>query len=62
VIGARRVLEDTTGAATALAAGDRPGRDRDYRTAQLRTGLVEGRLHLAANTLGAGASGTGEDE
>jgi hypothetical protein len=31
--------------------------DRDYRTAQLRAGLVEGRLHLAAYALGAGASG-----
>jgi hypothetical protein len=31
--------------------------DRDYRTAQLRAGLVEGRLHLAGYALGAGASG-----
>ena len=31
--------------------------DRDYRSAQLRAGLVEGRLHLAAYALGAGASG-----
>jgi SagB-type dehydrogenase family enzyme len=31
--------------------------DRDYRTALLRAGLVEGRLHLAAYALGAGASG-----
>jgi nitroreductase len=31
--------------------------DRNYRTAQLRAGLVEGRLHLAAYALGAGASG-----
>jgi hypothetical protein len=31
--------------------------DRGYRTAQLRAGLVEGRLHLAAYALGAGASG-----
>ena len=31
--------------------------DRGYRAAQLRAGLVEGRLHLAAYALGAGASG-----
>jgi hypothetical protein len=31
--------------------------DRGYRTAQLRAGMVEGRLHLAAYALGAGASG-----
>ncbi|MFL5920400.1 MAG: nitroreductase family protein [Gaiellaceae bacterium] len=31
--------------------------DRDYREAQLTAGLVEGRLHLAAYALGAGASG-----
>jgi hypothetical protein len=31
--------------------------DRDYRTAQLRAGLVEGRLHLVAYALGVGASG-----
>jgi SagB-type dehydrogenase family enzyme len=31
--------------------------DRAYRSAQLRAGLVEGRLHLAAYALGAGASG-----
>ncbi|MEV0609406.1 hypothetical protein AB0I61_23840 [Polymorphospora rubra] len=31
--------------------------DRGYRTAQLTAGLVEGRLHLAAYALGAGASG-----
>jgi SagB-type dehydrogenase family enzyme len=31
--------------------------DRTYREAQLAAGLVEGRLHLAAYALGAGASG-----
>jgi hypothetical protein len=31
--------------------------DRDYRDAQLAAGIVEGRLHLAAYALGAGASG-----
>jgi hypothetical protein len=31
--------------------------DRQYREAQLAAGLVEGRLHLAAYALGAGASG-----
>jgi SagB-type dehydrogenase family enzyme len=31
--------------------------DRGYRAAQLAAGLVEGRLHLAAYALGAGASG-----
>ena len=31
--------------------------DRGYRDAQLTAGLVEGRLHLAAYALGAGASG-----
>jgi hypothetical protein len=31
--------------------------DRGYREAQLRAGIVEGRLHLAAYALGAGASG-----
>lgn len=31
--------------------------DRSYREAQLKAGLVEGRLHLAAYALGAGASG-----
>ncbi len=31
--------------------------DRGYRSAQLRAGLVEGRLHLAAYALGFGASG-----
>ena len=31
--------------------------DRDYREAQLAAGLIEGRLHLAAYTLGAGATG-----
>jgi hypothetical protein len=31
--------------------------DRDYREAQLSAGLAEGRLHLAAYALGAGASG-----
>ncbi|MEU9507306.1 hypothetical protein AB0D32_13605 [Micromonospora sp. NPDC048170] len=31
--------------------------DRGYRDAQLAAGLVEGRLHLAAYALGAGASG-----
>ncbi|MGN9779196.1 nitroreductase family protein [Micromonospora sp. H33] len=31
--------------------------DRSYRDAQLAAGLVEGRLHLAAYALGAGASG-----
>ncbi len=31
--------------------------DRGYRTAQLRAGVVEGRLHLAAYALGAGATG-----
>jgi nitroreductase len=31
--------------------------DRGYREAQLAAGLVEGRLHLAAYALGAGASG-----
>jgi len=31
--------------------------DRGYRQAQLTAGLVEGRLHLAAYALGAGASG-----
>ncbi|MGK5444643.1 nitroreductase family protein [Micromonospora sp. URMC 105] len=40
-------------AATPLSALD----DRGYRDAQLAAGLVEGRLHLAAYALGAGASG-----
>lgn len=40
-------------AATDLAALD----DRGYREAHLAAGLVEGRLHLAASALGAGASG-----
>ncbi|MFG2101230.1 hypothetical protein ACGFJ5_11550 [Micromonospora echinaurantiaca] len=40
-------------AATPLATLD----DRGYRDAQLAAGLVEGRLHLAAYALGAGASG-----
>ncbi|MEU8234055.1 hypothetical protein AB0C12_31095 [Actinoplanes sp. NPDC048967] len=40
-------------AATALSGLD----DRSYREAQLEAGLVEGRLHLAAYALGAGASG-----
>ena len=31
--------------------------DREYRAAQLSAGLAEGRLHLAAYALGAGASG-----
>ncbi len=31
--------------------------DREYREAQLAAGLVEGRLHVAAYALGAGASG-----
>jgi nitroreductase len=31
--------------------------DRDYREAQLSAGLAEGRVHLAAYALGAGASG-----
>ncbi len=31
--------------------------DRGYRAAQLRAGFVEGRLHLAAYALGAGATG-----
>jgi hypothetical protein len=31
--------------------------DREYRESQLAAGLVEGRLHLAAYALGAGASG-----
>jgi SagB-type dehydrogenase family enzyme len=31
--------------------------DREYREAQLASGLVEGRLHLLAYSLGAGASG-----
>jgi hypothetical protein len=31
--------------------------DREYREAQLAAGLVEGRLHLAAYSLGAGATG-----
>ncbi|WP_184956606.1 hypothetical protein [Paractinoplanes abujensis] len=31
--------------------------DRSYRTAQLAAGLVEGRLHLAAYAVGAGATG-----
>jgi hypothetical protein len=31
--------------------------DREYREAQLAAGVVEGRLHLAAAALGAGASG-----
>jgi hypothetical protein len=31
--------------------------DRTYREAQLAAGIVEGRLHLAAYALGAGASG-----
>jgi hypothetical protein len=31
--------------------------DREYREAQLAAGLVEGRLHLAAYALGAGATG-----
>jgi hypothetical protein len=31
--------------------------DRGYREAQLAGGIVEGRLHLAAYALGAGASG-----
>jgi hypothetical protein len=40
-------------AATPLAGLD----DRTYRDAQLAAGVVEGRLHLAAYALGAGASG-----
>ena len=36
-----------------LIAGD----DRAYREAQLAAGIVEGRLHIAAFALGAGASG-----
>ncbi|MFI7575704.1 nitroreductase family protein [Micromonospora sp. NPDC049497] len=40
-------------AATRLSSLD----DRGYRDAQLAAGLVEGRLHLAAYALGAGASG-----
>ncbi|WP_436535092.1 hypothetical protein [Actinoplanes sp. HUAS TT8] len=40
-------------AATPLSGLD----DRSYRDAQLAAGLVEGRLHLAAYALGAGASG-----
>ncbi|MGC1211198.1 MAG: hypothetical protein WA890_08055 [Micromonospora sp.] len=40
-------------AATPLSTLD----DRSYRDAQLAAGLVEGRLHLAAYALGAGASG-----
>lgn len=40
-------------AATPLCTLD----DRSYRDAQLAAGLVEGRLHLAAYALGAGASG-----
>ena len=40
-------------AATEVAALD----DREYREAQLAAGLVEGRLHLLAYALGAGASG-----
>lgn len=40
-------------AATPLAGLD----DRSYRDAQLAAGIVEGRLHLAAYALGAGASG-----
>ncbi|HEU0100735.1 MAG TPA: nitroreductase family protein [Mycobacteriales bacterium] len=40
-------------AATPLAGLD----DRTYRDAQLAAGLVEGRLHLAAYALGAGATG-----
>jgi SagB-type dehydrogenase family enzyme len=40
-------------AATPLAGLD----DRGYREAQLAAGVVEGRLHLAAYALGAGASG-----
>ncbi|MEU4482829.1 hypothetical protein AB0F68_32960 [Micromonospora sp. NPDC023966] len=40
-------------AATRLSTLD----DRSYRDAQLAAGLVEGRLHLAAYALGAGASG-----
>jgi SagB-type dehydrogenase family enzyme len=40
-------------AATPLAGLD----DRTYRDAQLAAGIVEGRLHLAAYALGAGASG-----
>jgi SagB-type dehydrogenase family enzyme len=40
-------------AATPASALD----DRGYREAQLAAGLVEGRLHLAAYALGAGASG-----
>ena len=31
--------------------------DREYREAQLAAGMVEGRLHLAAYSLGAGATG-----
>ena len=31
--------------------------DRSYREAQLAAGIVEGRLHLAAYAVGAGASG-----
>jgi hypothetical protein len=31
--------------------------DREYREAQLAAGIAEGRLHLAAYALGAGASG-----
>ena len=41
-----------------IAATDVGGLDdREYREAQLGTGLVEGRLHLLAYALGASASG-----
>lgn len=40
-------------AATDVGALD----DREYREAQLAAGLVEGRLHLLAYSLGASASG-----
>jgi hypothetical protein len=41
-----------------ISAADLRGLDdRGYRDTQLAAGLVEGRLHLAAYALGAGASG-----
>ncbi|RKN47926.1 hypothetical protein D7223_12740 [Micromonospora endolithica] len=46
-----------------IAATDVSGLDdRSYRDAQLAAGLVEGRLHLAAYALGAGASGMTFDD
>lgn len=46
-------------AAYVVVAATRPDAldDRTYRDAQLAAGLVEGRLHLAAYALGAGATG-----